>query len=422
MVETLSQRLAAVTTPNPSPLPPSSRPQGQRSNEFELLCALAAANLSPERRARIASWNLSSLDWPKFISQGEHHGVLPLAARNLLEIDSAAPTPRLPQEIARQLQSAYDANLRRNLWFASEMLRILDHFDSKQLRAIPYKGPVLAQSAYGDLALRRFSDLDFLIASADFKRAKQAVSEIGYHPSTEITAPVERYWLRKGNERMFDGPAGKYLLELQWAILPHFYAVGSANDLRASDLSVGNLMARAHRTTVADREVPCLSAEDNLLVLCLHAAKHLWMRLIWLADIAEILRSEAQSIDPAQVLSRAPSLGIVRILGVTFWLVEHLLREEIPTWAGKIIADPSVPALGQEFAERLACGATYNFESTEYFRRILKLRERQADRAKYLWRLLSTPGQGDLAAVKLPESMFPLYRIVRLARLLKRCY
>jgi hypothetical protein len=397
----------------------TNRLQTPGNNEFEFLCTLAAINLSQERRARIADWNLSSLDWPKFISQAEHHGVLPLAARNLLEIDSAAPVRRLPAEIASQLQSAYDANVRRNLWFASEMLRILQHFESKQLIAIPYKGPVLAQTAYGDLALRHFSDLDFLISSADFHRAKQALAEIGYHPSAEMTPPVERFWLQKGNERMFHGLAGKNLVELQWAILPHFYAVDSS----ANNLAVENLIARARRTTIADHQVPCLSAEDNLLVLCLHAAKHLWMRLIWLADIAETLRSEAPAIDHTQLLARASTLGIARILGVSFWLARNLLSEKIPSWAEEIIAsDPSVPGLAQEFADRIAASATYNFESTEYFRRILKLRERQADRAKYLWRLLSTPGQGDLAAVKLPESMFSVYRIVRLARLLKRCY
>ncbi|HSZ63464.1 MAG TPA: nucleotidyltransferase family protein [Terriglobales bacterium] len=405
--------------------------QATANSEFEFLCILATTNLSPERRARIANWNLASLDWPKFTSQAEHHGVLPLAARNLLEIDSAALTARLPSEIARELQLAYDANLRRNLWFASEMLRIQQHFESKQLQAIPYKGPVLAQTAYGDLTLRRFSDLDFLISSADFIRAKQALDEIGYHPSSEMTPSVERFWLRKGNERMFDGPAGKYLVELQWAILPHFYAVDSAhdrhrndprrNDRRANDLAVENLIARARRATVADQQVPSLSAEDNLLVLCLHAAKHLWMRLIWLTDIAQTFRSEAPAIDHAQVLARASALGIVRILGVNFWLVKNLLHEQIPTWAEETIAsDRSVPTLGQELAERLAASATYNFESTEYFRRLLKLRERPTDQAKYLWRLLSTPGQSDLAAVNLPESMFPLYRVVRLARLLKR--
>ena len=85
----------------------------------------------------------------------------------------------------------------------------MQHFERRQLRAVPYKGPVLAQSAYGDLGLRSFSDLDFLISPADFERAKQALAEIGYRPSTELTPAVERFWLRTGYERSFDGAGGK---------------------------------------------------------------------------------------------------------------------------------------------------------------------------------------------------------------------
>ena len=67
-----------------------------------------------------------------------------------------------------------------------------------------------------------------------------------------------------------------------------------------------------------------------------------------------------------------------------------------------------MPALGTEFAERLARGAAYDFESTEYFRLILKLRERRGDRWRYLWRLVWTPGAGEIAAVRLPEALSSL--------------
>jgi len=391
----------------------------QTENEFELLCALAGAELSPERRERIANWNLSALDWSEVLRLAEYHGVLPLVARNLIENYRAKEGRGLPPEVERSLRSAYEANLRRSLWFTSELARVMQHFERRQLRTVPYKGPVLAQSLYRDLGLRSFSDLDFLISPADFDRAKQALAEIGYRPSGEVNPAIEspaaeRLWLRTGYERSFDGAAGKNLVELQWALLPHFYAV---------DLRVEDLLARAGKTVVGEGEVPCLSPEDSLLVLCLHAAKHLWTRLIWLSDIAETLRSYSgtQTIDYSLVFSRARSLGVARILGVSFWLVKNVLRAEIPKLAEEIIAaDPRVPALGSEFAARLARGATYNFESTEYFRLILKLRERRGDRLRYLWRLVWTPAAGEVAAVQLPEGLFPLYRIVRIGRLLRK--
>lgn len=374
--------------------------------------------MSPERRERIANWNLSALDWSEVLRQAEYHGVLPLAARNLIE-HARGLTP----EVERSLRSGYETNLRRSLWFAAELARIMKHFERRQVRAVPYKGPVLAQSLYRDLGLRSFSDLDFLISPADFDRAKQALAEIGYLSSGEVNPAIEsptaeRLWLRTGYERSFDSAAGENLVEVQWALLPHFYAV---------DLRVEDLRARAGKTVVGEREVPCLSPEDSLLVLCLHAAKHLWTRLIWLSDIAETLRSYSgtdsgtQTIDYSLVFSRARAVGIARILGVSFWLVKNVLRAPIPKPAEEMIAaDPRVPALGSEFAARLARGATYDFESTEYFRLILKLRERRGDRLRYLWRLVWTPGAGEIAAVRLPEALFPLYRIVRIGRLMRK--
>jgi hypothetical protein len=390
------------------PSSPVSSASLQREDEFELLCALTGSELAPQRTERVANWNLSVLDWNKFLRLVERHGVLPLAARNLTEHARG-----LPPEIERSLRSAYDQNLRRSLWFAAELARIMAQFESRQLRAVPYKGPVLAQSLYGDLGLRSFSDLDFLISAADFERAKQALTEIGYRPAADLTPAVERFWLRIGYERSFDGAAGKNLVELQWALLPHFYGV---------DLPANDLLARAG-TVVGGREVPCLSPEDSLLVLCLHAAKHLWARLIWLSDIAGTLQSQSrnQTIDYALVFSRARALGITRILGVSFWLVKNLLRAELPEPAEEMIAaDRAVEALGVEFGERLVRGAAYDFESTEYFLLILKLRERRGDRLRYLWRLFWTPGAGEIAAVRLPEALFPLYRIVRMGRLTRR--
>jgi hypothetical protein len=309
-------------------------------------------------------------------------------------------------EIERMLRSAYETNARRNLWFASELGRIMDHLNKKNLPAVPYKGAALAESVYGDLGLRSFSDLDFLISPADFERAKQALAELGYRPSADLAPAVERFWLRKGYERTFDSTAGRNLVELQWSLLPYFYAV---------DLRIDDLLARTRRTCRGGRDLPCLSAEDSLLVLCLHAAKHLWTRLIWVCDIAEILRTE--TIDYPLVVGRARSLGILRMLGVSCWLASHLLGVQVPHLEQQVIApDPQIPLLGQEFAERLARNATYDLGSSEYFWLILQLRERPEDRWRYLWRLVWTPGEGDLA-MRLPEVLFPLYRVVRLARL-----
>ena len=117
-----------------------------RSDEFELLCALASARLTAERSERVAKWNLSAFDWTEFLRLAEHHGVLPLVARNLLEENHSTPIVGLPPQIEGSLRSAFESNLKSSLWFAAELGRIMQHFERRHLRALPYKGPVLAQT------------------------------------------------------------------------------------------------------------------------------------------------------------------------------------------------------------------------------------------------------------------------------------
>jgi hypothetical protein len=108
-------------------------------------------------------------------------------------------------------------------------------------------------------------------------------------------------------------------------------------------------------------------------------------------------------------------------MAISFWLVKNVLHGELPAPAAAMAAaDPQVAVLGNEFAQRLQRGDSYDFESTEYFRLIMKLRERRSDRWRYRWRLVWTPGAGDVASLRLRETLFPLYRILRIGRLIRK--
>jgi hypothetical protein len=50
----------------------------------------------------------------------------------------------------------------------------------------------------------------------------------------------------------------------------------------------------------------------------------------------------------------------------------------------------------------------------------MRLRERPADRRRFLQRLVFTPGPSEWQLVHLPAPLYPLYRLVRLSRLAAR--
>ena len=103
----------------------------------------------------------------------------PLVYQTLSERPGLAPAA-----VFEQLRTRYQLNARKNLKFTAELFRILDCLEANSIPAIPLKGPVLAETVFGDLALRDFSDLDVLVHAHDVLRAKGALQSLDYSVST----------------------------------------------------------------------------------------------------------------------------------------------------------------------------------------------------------------------------------------------
>jgi hypothetical protein len=368
--------------------------------EWTLLLACCASQ-TPQTLDRIRTMLQQPVRWASVIALADQHGTTSLLYECLARIGE-----EIPGDEIRPLKQRYQTNLHKALLVAKELIRILERLEVLGVEVMPYKGVALAETVYGDIALRQPGDIDLLIRPEDWPRIKDAVRELGYTPHAPLSAAEERAYLRSGYECAFDSATGRNLLEVQWALQPRFYAV---------DIDMEGLFQRAVTVTVAGRRMKTPSPEDLLLVLSLHAAKHVWNRLIWLCDIARIVN--LPNLDWDRILSQARELGIVRILGVTLLLANCLLETAIPTAVeSELSGDRMASALADKIAPNIAGRTSYDTESLAYFRLMMRLRERRRDRVRFLQRLTFTPGPGEWSAVRLPASLFPLYRLVRLSR------
>ncbi len=344
----------------------------------------------------------SQLDWDAVLLLADHHGTSSLLFQNLEPLANM-----VPPAILASLRQRYERNIHKSLFLTRELIRILDCLDSLRVEVIPYKGVVLSETYYGDMAMRQSGDMDLFVREQDVARIKSAVRELGYTPRLPIPENAEAAYLASGYECTFDSPAGKNLLELQWALQPRFYAV---------DFDMGGLFERAVSATIAGRSMKTPSPEDLLLVLSVHAAKHVWGRLIWLCDIAQVLRRDGLNWD--WVRAQAHLLGIERILHITLLLANHFLAMPTPAPIRDAAATDKIAlAFTEKIAISIAGRVCYEEHKIEYFRLMMRLRERRADRLRFLTRLTFTPGPGEWETVQLPKPLFPLYRLVRLARL-----
>jgi Uncharacterised nucleotidyltransferase len=345
------------------------------------------------------------VDWEMLLRLAENHGTSSLLYQNLLPLADIVPSSTLAS-----LRQRYEGNVYKSLFLARELIRIVDRLEGLGIDAVPYKGVVMSEVYYGDMALRQSGDMDLFVRKSDVGRVKDALRDLEYTTRLVIPDEVLEDYIAAGYEWTFDSPAGLNLLELQWALQPRFYAV---------DFDMDGLFERAVKVTVAGHSVKTPAPEDLLLVLSVHAAKHVWGRLIWLCDIAQILKRENLDWDRVQLRTR--EVGIERILRITLLLANRFLGTAIPAAIeSAVLSDQAARDLADKIAAALAAGVSYDTDRTSYFRLMMRLRERRADRVRFLTRLAFTPGPGEWEAVRLPGALVPLYRVVRVMRLAGR--
>ncbi|HXO34628.1 MAG TPA: nucleotidyltransferase family protein [Candidatus Acidoferrales bacterium] len=382
-----------------------SAPSVEVVPEWSLLLAASSPDVQDLDFNHIRRLLPQSLDWIATLRLADQHGLISLLYQNLAPLHDV-----VPPAVLASLRQSYERNIHKSLFLTRELIRVLDCLGGLGIDVVPYKGVVLSKVYYGDMALRQSGDLDLFVRRQDVTRIESAVRALGYTPRVLIPEDAERNYIDSGYECTFDSAAGINLLEFQWALQPRFYAV---------DFDMNGLFERAVTVSVADRYMKTPSPEDLLLILSAHAAKHVWGRLIWLCDIAQIIKR--QNLNWDWIHSQSQELGIQRILHITLRLMHRFLATPMPARIkDAVLADRAALDFTERIAASVAAGVTYEEEKLSYFRLMMRLRERPLDRLRFLARLTLTPGPGEWEVVRLPKSLFGFYRLVRLGRLAAR--
>lgn len=389
----------------------SSQLQNSYSREIELILYCSRTNLDEPTKAKIQSLVDGSLDWEYIFDTSSEHKVAPLVFNSLEQINTKA----IPPETLDKFGTFFKEITCRNLFLACELLKIYKIFDSEQIPMIPFKGITLAASAYGNLALRYFGDLDMLIEEKNLSRAIEIFTELGYPTPKQIAEIEEKPFLRFSNFHESGYYKGAFdiidrkrqiALELHWTLFSKSFPF---------PVAFQDLWQRREYVELAGDKIPQFAAEDLLIYLCVHSSRHCWSSLNWICDVAELIRANPQ-LDWQQVESKARQWGCLRMLCMGLLLARDLLDTSLPENIEQLLEkDRVAKALAQDVAIDL-----FNASNTKYnnYLFLFKSRERIGDRLTYLLDLLFTPNEEDWNLLQLPKYFHSLYYIVRPYRLL----
>jgi Uncharacterised nucleotidyltransferase len=380
---------------------------GGPSLEKQLLACCARTRVTAEGAEHIREIVRQPLDWTYLLEEAEANSVTPLLERNLTAIAAHAP-PAATQE---QLKKTSRASTVRSLFLAAELIKILALFDAQGIPTLPYKGPVLAAQAYGDVALREFDDLDIILRQCDVPKAHEIILSLGYKAKFDwILSPGANASLVPG-EYNYRDEQRRVIVELHTEVTLRHFPV-------KPDLHY--LLARRAPVLLSGHEVLTFTAEDLLPMLCIHGSKDFWERFSWVADVSELIQSHP-SLNWDDVLRVTESLGAMRILLLGLAVAHATLHAPLPAEImQRVGADRIACQIADEIRQVLLSRPSEKMNAAARLRFRRRMRAGFLPGWRYAMRLAIVPAEEDWMMMRLPRSLAPLYIALRPFRLLRK--
>lgn len=345
------------------------------SNEWSALLECA----SPAHDRHRFTGLFRSADWSRLLILAEDHGVAGHLAASLRGLEDDLVPPEIRQALVDRQRARNFFTLR----LTAELFRVLERFSSEGIGALVVKGPVLAMQAYGDPAMRAYGDLDLLVRQKDIRRATELMTAAGFAPAVPLSAIDAG---KIPGQYLFSMPDSKLVVELHNDCTLRYFP---------HRLPLEECFSRQIRVCLDSHEVPALSVEDELVLICIHGAKHFWERLMWIADVAALV-SRQTGIDWERVADSAKAVGAERMLHTGLRLASNLLKAQLPEKVQALVqADAVAARLAEQVCEWLpaAGGAPPGVFERAAFR--LRMRGSLLLAPAYLLRLSVSPTEED---------------------------
>ena len=372
------------------------------SRENELIICCAGREVEAVEVRRVLK---QEINWDYLFATAHAHGLLPLLHKHLTSVASDL----VPGHFLSRLKRESVANSQNLLHLVGKQLRVYKLFKENGIPVALFKGPLLAQMAYGEISLRQAGDIDLLIPRQHFDQARGALESLGYEMSPRLTPVQLASHLSNHCEIQFMRDEWFTVVDLHWELAPRSFVF---------KLETEEVMSRLQTVSLAGTLVETFSDEDLVLYQAMHGAKHLWRRLEWIASLAETVRS-SPAIDWDSVVARASQARATRMLALGLRLVEEFSNAQISSHVlAAVDADNTMQQMARGIRAQLftTFGAADSTETNLYNLRIM---DRKRDALLSALRSIFVPTLPDWQALALPASLHSLYYAYRPLRLSK---
>jgi hypothetical protein len=372
--------------------------------ELSLVLACARGCICAASVGEIRQAVAQPVDFLKAINLASRHGLAPCVIQQLQQHVATV----LPESAVIEFRRRLRAHTLRSMQLTSQLFQILDRFKGEGIRALAFKGPVLAQQLYDQPFRREFVDLDIMVPTEAVGQAIALLGADGFEAQFGLTPGQLTRFQKNWCEMALYDRARNILVEIHWRLFSPDYSFSPAAETAWE--ATGEVF-------IAQRSITTLSIENQLLFACLHQAKHNWSRLGWVMDLAALVKQSPQ-MDWQQIQKRAGSFGTARMIRVSLRLVQQLFEVALP---GRITEWLENDIYSRKIAERIFkrllladTTADQPMPLDPLFRASM---ESLADRTFYWFDTILRPTPLEWELLPLPDRLYPLYYPIRVGRL-----
>ena len=251
------------------------------------------------------------------ISLSIQHGILPLVYKTIKEL-SLEDDSIISSEFLTELKAHYMGISQQNMLMSAELIRIMKLLEENNIEALAFKGPALAQMAYGDITLRQYVDIDILVDENDAFQAGKLMSENGHIAILPLNIMRNKTCLHAAKDFSLMSKGGVHT-ELHWRLFEKKFNISIMSCAKEKKCQAVSINGKTVRT---------LQNELLLVYLCLHGAKHAFERIEWICDIDRFIRNTEVHWDNAIDIAEQSHSKRSFYLGLS--LAHTLLHTTIP--------------------------------------------------------------------------------------------
>ena len=379
--------------------PSSSAGDTSRSAEWRVLLECASPRVASDPGDLDS---INTFDWPGLLQLAGQHGLIPLLAERVKNLDSS----RIPPGIFVELCEERRSNAVFALQLAAELFRVLPLFADAGIEILVTKGPALSVRCYGDPGLRQYGDLDLIVREQDIRRVTQSMLSLGFQTRVSLAAIDAK---KMPGEYVFRKPGANSLIEFHTERTFRYHP---------RQLPIERIFQRSTVIDIDGRAVPVLSLEDELVLICIHGAKHFWERLMWIADVAALISRQALDWDRALAVAR--EVDAERMLHLGLRLASDVLGARLPVQLqASVQSDRVVAKLAAHIESRLGSHQPHDPGVLERALFRIRMRGNFVAGVAYLLRLSLSPTEEDWGpegALSRPAIVEAVRRPFRLAK------